>query len=812
MGYDADSSQLSVYDPNDVGQVCVYDARNRKAQCTDTHGDVNQWTYDANSNQLTFTDNKGQSDLSFYDARDRQTSYTSRLTGDTTAYVFDANGNTTSTTDAQSGVTAYTYDARNLKTQETYPDGGSDVVNYTYDAAHRPSSKLDQAGNTIGYAYDMSNRLTTRSYPDSNNDSLTYDLASRMLTAVSTRYSNTVTRTYDSAGRLTADNLTVGANAYNVGFAFDNANRNTGITYPDASAVTRSYTPRNLLSEVDYIPNGGALAMVAQRTYDAGMRLSTTTYGNSLVETRSYRNDPGGKIDNMIASVSTPSVTGFTYTYDANKNKITESDSVIGNYSWSTGPTGYDAKDRLTNWSQSTGNTQTWALSTVGDWTNTVVNGTTDNRTYNAVHELQTRSTSATALAYDLKGNLTTNWNGQTYTWDFDDHMASATVGGTTTNYAYDALGRRVSKATGTTTTLYVSALQQEVAEYVGGTLARKFVFGDYIDEPLMMVNVSGTIETSYYYHANALYCVSALTDINGNIVERYEYNPYGKVTISTNAGPDGIWFTPDDTYASFSALGNPFLYTGRRLEPETGLYYYRARCYDPDSGRFVARDLLEYADGMSLYQYLQSNPMAYFDPLGLAGTAPGPYPPMYGRPGKLPRWAGIAFLLGAIEQAFDEVGAQANKATIAKTNTYYINRGPCVRKQKFMLVKRVHQETWYVWRAEVNFLPSLTDKGFVKNETDEYYDCCCSTNNYKDSGWVNDPGYPMTKTIASIVVVNTLADVHQENNSQTETETWHCNRGHRGGNWDGNNTTPPPLPAPNPFGPLPPGIPRHTA
>ena len=70
--------------------------------------------------------------------------------------------------------------------------------------------------------------------------------------------------------------------------------------------------------------------------------------------------------------------------------------------------------------------------------------------------------------------------------------------------YAYDALGRRVSKAIGATTTVYVSALNQEVAEYENGTLKRKYVFGSYIDEPLMMVTVSGGGEAKYYYHANA--------------------------------------------------------------------------------------------------------------------------------------------------------------------------------------------------------------------------------------------------------------------------------------------------------------------
>ena len=147
-------------------------------------------------------------------------------------------------------------------------------------------------------------------------------------------------------------------------------------------------------------------------------------------------------------------------------------------------------------------------------------------------------------------------------------------------------------------------------------------MFGTYIDEPLMMLSVSGGSEAKYYYHANALYCVAALTDANGAVVERYGYNPYGKMVISTAKGTDNLWLTADDTYVSSSSVGNPFTYTGRRYDPETGLYYYRARYFDADLGRFVGRDPLGYVDGMSLYQYVDDTPFNSVDPDGLYPTS----------------------------------------------------------------------------------------------------------------------------------------------------------------------------------------------
>ena len=87
--------------------------------------------------------------------------------------------------------------------------------------------------------------------------------------------------------------------------------------------------------------------------------------------------------------------------------------------------------------------------------------------THNAVHELT--AIDATALAYDVKGNLTTNSNGQTYVWDIENRLISAADNQNNTlgTYTYDALGRRVSKTVNGNTTVFVSDGLQEIAEYV---------------------------------------------------------------------------------------------------------------------------------------------------------------------------------------------------------------------------------------------------------------------------------------------------------------------------------------------------------
>ena len=132
------------------------------------------------------------------------------------------------------------------------------------------------------------------------------------------------------------------------------------------------------------------------------------------------------------------------------------------------------------------------------------------------------------------------------------------------------------------------------------------YVYGSYIDEVLCMVKANGD---RYYYSTNDLYSVYALTDSTGTVVERYMFDPYGKVTVLDASG------TP--LASNESAYGNPWTFTGRRLDGETGLMYFRFRTYDVGLGRFVGRDPIGYeGGGLGLYG-------AYFvpdgvDPLGL--------------------------------------------------------------------------------------------------------------------------------------------------------------------------------------------------
>ena len=183
--------------------------------------------------------------------------------------------------------------------------------------------------------------------------------------------------------------------------------------------------------------------------------------------------------------------------------------------------------------------------------------------------------------------------------------------------YVYDALGRRIAKTVDDVITRYLYAQDRVVEERDGATDAvvlASYVYGRHVDEVLSMrrdVAGDGTAE-DYFYLVDAQFNVGRVTDSAGLIVESYRYGDFGAPAFFDGAG----------VTHTVSKIGNPYLFTGRRYDDETGYYYYRARYMDPLLGRFISRDPLgawgDPANHGNPYSYAGNNPWGAVDPFGL--------------------------------------------------------------------------------------------------------------------------------------------------------------------------------------------------
>ena len=224
------------------------------------------------------------------------------------------------------------------------------------------------------------------------------------------------------------------------------------------------------------------------------------------------------------------------------------------------------------------------------------------------------------------------------FQWDYANRLRTITRkadGARIALYSYDAVGRRISKvvtnsgAQDGTIGIYYDGWQVVEERDGADALKQQYVYGNYIDEPLVLDrnldaddNATGPSDQRLFYHQNTLYSVFALTDATGSVVEGYQYDAYGQQTVFAPGASGSLEFGGENVtgLGGSTRVANPYLFNGRRLDGETGLYYYRHRYMDPGLGRFILRDRIELGltDYAHLYSYVGNNPANFVDPTGL--------------------------------------------------------------------------------------------------------------------------------------------------------------------------------------------------
>ncbi len=579
--YDASGNLVSVTDPAGNTTTVVYDAYNQLIQLTDPLGNITQYAYDARGNLTSLTDANGNTTAYTY-AVDQLTVETNAL-GHVTGYTYDGNGNRLTVTDANGNTTTNTYDALSRVTGTTYPD--STVETVTYDAVGNIIGKTDRNGNTTTYTYDALSRLLATTYPDATTTTYTYDLNGNILTAGNTDISYAFA--YDALNRVTqANNVTLGKI---VSYSYLCCGLKESMTNPEGGVTSYTY---DALKRMESLTN--SFGESTTYTYDNLSRVTKKDLANGSYTNYSY--DAASRLTSLVNITSGGSViSSYVYSLDniGNRSSMT-TPSGIHNYS-------YDNIYQLLQATHPVSSTEAYTYDPVH---NRLTSTDHNNWTYDGNNRLI--SYNGLSYTYDANGNMISKTNTAlaqvtNYQYDYENKLKRIDYhDGTYSEYRYDPFGNRIKKDVNGTVTWFLydlmKGLPDVIGEYDGGwALVRGYTHGYDVDE-VISVRKGGN---SYYYFKDALGSVTSLTDNSEVSVNAYEYNAFGNVINKT------------------VIIANPYGFTGRILDSESELMYYRARYYDSGIGQFISADPIGFSGGVNFYSYVMNNPVNIFDPSG---------------------------------------------------------------------------------------------------------------------------------------------------------------------------------------------------
>ena len=492
--YDKLGNRTGVTDAVNHTTTYAYDAMNRPTTVTDPRGAVTTSAYDSAGNLASITDPVGNRTSYAYDAANRLTATTDAF-GNATTLTLDPDGEVTSKLDRNGRRTNHTYDPMGRVLTEKWMNGSAAVNTITHtDNLNGETIRLADNTTSLSYTYDADgNALTVATGGSAGQPAVTltstygpehfrtaladglaaagsiqyaYDAAQRLTTIASTYGGSAgpqVALTYDAANRLTGQSRTIGGSgtAVNSTFAYDPANRLTAITHGVAGGATLAsyaygYDAANRLTS-DSNAEG-----TANYPYDNANQLTGTTGSRS--EAYSYDANGNRTMTGYATGTNNQMTTGagFTYTYDAEQNLISKTETATGNvwtYTW-------DHHNRLTGVLEKTASgttlvqgTYTYdaldrrivATETVGGATTTlatVYDGVNPYADFNGSGTLLTRYLATGGY----NSYLTRIAASGTVAWYLSDHEGSirdlaSTSGSVIDHIAYDSYGNVISES-----------------------------------------------------------------------------------------------------------------------------------------------------------------------------------------------------------------------------------------------------------------------------------------------------------------------------------------------------------------------------
>ncbi len=610
------------------------DAFGRDTVVTDSLGHTTRFAYESTwGNTASVTQPDGSRFRVTYDGRGQVDSSWTPLQGKT-AFTYGTFNQVLTQRTAYSYLTQYQYDPATLalvrlvdpKAQVykwQYNALGQltvqhDVADTTkadtlkYDVHGQVRQRVTRRGDVIALDYDLVGRLLRRSFPGEAPDSFAYDPNGKWLSARNAWARDSIV--FRSTGQDSQVVQVVHGKTFTVYYAYDSYRRPTGLFVSGSigSYSRNTFYKYGASGMLDTLVFGLNASAVTARNGDG---LPTSIKHGSWTFTQAYNGD------HELTNQTFPgALSGFTQTLARDSLDRVTSLTPPG-----SNPTvrkfAYDSVGRLLNACDKPGSAS--CLNEFGATTNAYSYDQAGNRTDgSAVVGAGNRTTTfrGWVLTYDLAGNIATADTApytsatiRRYTWDALGRLIAVKIGpDTVARFRYDAVGRRVLKVTGTTTRdslwFVYNAGAQVLVDFTGNTAAdtvrAEYGYGPGSDQ-VWAVRKPGTGLDGVLLLDPLIGSVRGVAAWTGATLQKDYRKPLGQAT------PWGK--TPADTGAVLRVR-----WAGREYDQETGLFYMRARYYDPRLGRFLSEDPAGVLGGVNLYAYSGGDPVNRSDPSGL--------------------------------------------------------------------------------------------------------------------------------------------------------------------------------------------------
>ena len=562
-----------VEDPMAHRKMMTWDVNNNLLTLTDALNRTTAYTYDGMGNLVSVTDPLNHTTLYTYETAHNRLTGVTNANGHTTTYAYDEHGNLLAETDPLGHVTSYLYDAQGNLINRT--DANGHATTSQYNAYGQPVTVTASSGEVVTYTYDPVGNVTGMANAEVSV-AYGYDVLNRVKSANVLSYGKAIHYNYNPIGDRSS---MADPDGTLTNYLYDSAGRLVSLTNPAGQTTTFAY--------------------------DALGRLSRKNYANGAYALYAY--DPAGRSVSLVNKKSTGEIiSGYSYEYDAagNRTEMTEAGGGVTTYV-------YDALSQLVRVDYPDGTFQAYTYDPAGN--RLAMTDTTGTTHY--VYDAADRLLSVGPVSYGWadNGNLITRTEGSsvtTYDYDFENRLASiAFSDGSTNGFAYYPNGKRLSTIarSGAESFYFYDGLNLLAETNDGGPTTARYTSAG-LDGWLSEDRGS----SSYYYLSDALRSVTGLTDAGQAMAASVRYDAFGQIKARTGA------------------VVPAFGFTGREYDQESGLYFFRARYYDPAAGRFISADPIGLAGGTNLYVYVQNNPINVIDPLGLMGRTPPtptPYP-----------------------------------------------------------------------------------------------------------------------------------------------------------------------------------------